>query len=181
MIKSMDVHVRPETPADFERINRVVVEAFESAEHTDKDEHHLVKRIRLSSAYEPDLALVAALGGEVVGHILFSRAIIQDEAGKQVLSLALAPVSVHPDFQGMGIGGALIVKGHSAAKAKGYTSVVVLGHPSYYPRFGYEPASKWGIKTSFDVPDEAFMALELVKGSLADSAGIVAYSSAFWV
>lgn len=177
----MDIRIRKETPADFEHINRVIIEAFENAEHTDKDEHNLVKRLRLSSAYESELALVAEADGEIAGHILFSRIVIRGAAGKDTASLALAPVSVHPHFQGKGIGGALIDAGHTAAKAKGHTSVIVLGHETYYPRFGYRPASLWGINAPFAVPDAAFMAVELVKGALENGAGTVEYSPAFGI
>lgn len=177
----MNIKIRKETSADFERINLVIIAAFKNAEHTDNDEHNLVKRLRLSSAYEADLALVAEVGGEIVGHILFSRIRIRNEAGKETVSLALAPVSVCPDFQGAGIGGALINEGHTVAKAKGYTSIIVLGHQAYYNRFGYKPASNWNIKAPFDVPGEAFMAVELVKGALGNSAGIVEYPPAFGI
>ena len=177
----MNLQIRTETAADFERIERVIIAAFSGAEHSDGDEHNLVKRLRHSSGFQPELALVAEEAGEIVGHILFTPIVIRGARGQETASLALAPVSVHPDFQGRGIGGALIGAGHDAAMAKGYTSVILLGHESYYPRFGYKPAALWGIKAPFDVPEEAFMAIELVEGALCDSAGSVVYPPAFGV
>jgi len=73
----------------------------------------------------------------------------------------------------------LINEGLEQAKAAGYPSVIVLGHADYYPRFGFKSASLWGIQAPFDVPDEAFMALELTPGALKDVSGVVQYSEAF--
>lgn len=88
-------------------------------------------------------------------------------------------MSVSPKFQGMKIGKALIEKALNKAKEMGFESVVVLGHENYYPKFGFEVASKFGIKAPFEVPDEVFMAIELKEGKLKNVSGIVEYSSAF--
>ncbi len=97
-----------------------------------------------------------------------------------IKSLALAPVSVLPEYQNKGIGKDLIHKALEQAKELGHQSIVVLGHPEYYPKFGFEKASQWGIEASFEVPDEAFMAIELYKNSLENVSGIVEYSSVFF-
>lgn len=175
----MKIEIRPEIPSDFEVIERVITEAFKSAKHTDKDEHGLVARLRASSSYISELALVAEVNGTVAGHILFSRAFIRQSNGDLIETLALAPISVHPDFQGQGIGASLIREAHKLAKEKKFTSIIVLGHATYYPRFGYKVASRWGINAPFNVPDEAFMALELVEGSLSGAEGIVQYPEEF--
>jgi predicted N-acetyltransferase YhbS len=94
--------------------------------------------------------------------------------------LALAPVSVVPEHQNKGIGSALISESLKIAKEIGFKSVIVLGHDKYYPRFGFKPASTWGIKAPFDVPDEFFMALELGDGALEDISGTVVYSKEFF-
>lgn len=177
----MKIVIRPERSSDFEAIEKIIVEAFKNAEHTDKDEHNLVKRLRSSSNYISELALVAELNGTVAGYILFSRVFIKQSNGGLVESLALAPVSVRPNDQRQGVGGALIREGHKLAKANGFRSVILLGHPDYYPRFGYQAASKWRIKAPFDVPDEAFMAIELVEGALRGAEGIVQYPSEFGI
>lgn len=113
------------------------------------------------------------------GHILFSKIKIVNE-GKTAESLALAPVSVLPKYQNQGVGRRLIEEGIKAAKELGYGSVIVLGHPEYYPKFGFEKASLWGIKAPFEVPDDAFMVLELSENGLKDHSGVVEYSAAFF-
>ncbi len=175
----MNIVIRQERPSDYECTQEVVRKAFLNAEHTDGDEFQLVGRLRSSEAFVPALSLIAVHEGEVVGHILFTPISIESSAGVSTKSLALAPVSVHPNFQGKTIGARLINEGHDTARRLGYRSVILLGHPNYYPRFGYKPASMWRVKPPFDVPDEAFMALELVPGGLAGAEGVVKYPPAF--
>lgn len=116
---------------------------------------------------------------DIVGHVLLSKIKIIDD-DNTVDSLALAPVSVAPDYQKKGIGSKLIRTALKNAIELGYRSVIVLGHKDYYPRFGFKPASLWNIKAPFEVPDEVFMALELADNSLEDVQGIVNYSKAFF-
>lgn len=177
----MSLTIRNERIGDFATVENLVRTAFVSAEHSNGDEHNLVDRLRKSSAYVASLALVAEVDGQVVGHILFTRIHIEGNNGVRHESLALAPVSVLPAFQKLGIGGALIRTGHSKACELGFDSVIVLGHPAYYPRFGFKPASQWGIVPPFDVPSEYFMALELSDLSLKNAAGKVVYSAAFQI
>ncbi|GBG55415.1 N-acetyltransferase [Sporomusaceae bacterium FL31] len=173
----MKVTIRQENQTDFDSVYSVVKLAFLNAEHTDHDEHNLVNRLRKSSAFIPKLSLVAIVDGEIVGHILFTRIEIIN-ANERYTSLALAPVSVVPTMQGKGIGGKLIVEGHKIAKKLGYTSAILLGHPAYYPRFGYIPASRFNIRPPFEVPDEAFMVCELAENGLANISGTVQYPNA---
>ena len=93
--------------------------------------------------------------------------------------MALAPVAVLPEFQKQGIGSELIREGLKACQQLGYDSVIVLGHPEYYPKFGFKQADTWGIKDPFGAPAEAFMALELKKGALEGASGIVEYPDEF--
>lgn len=175
----MNIFIRQERPSDYSRTEDVVQKAFLTAEHTGGDEFKLVARLRKAADFIPDLSLVAVSDGEIVGHILFTPILIERSSLGAVESLALAPVSVHPDFQGRKIGARLIEEGHEIARQLGYRSVILLGHPGYYPRFGYKPASEWRISAPFDVPDEAFMVLELVRGALAGVEGVVKYPPAF--
>ena len=92
----------------------------------------------------------------------------------------MAPVSVLPEYQNKGIGSKLILQGLKISKEMGFESIIVLGHDKYYPRFGFSPASKWGIKAPFDVPNESFMALELEDGILERVTGTVVYSKDFF-
>ncbi len=105
---------------------------------------------------------------------------IRPETKKDYLAiLSLAPMSVHPNYQRKGIGSRLVREGLKQAKEKGYGSVIVVGHPEYYPRFGFNKASKFDIKVPFDAPDNAFMALELVENALQNVKGVVEYPTPF--
>jgi len=114
-----------------------------------------------------------------VGHILLSRINIKND-NQTTESLALAPVSVLPEYQNKGIGRSLISKALKKAKELEYDSVVVLGHPEYYPKFGFKKASIWEIKAPFEVPDEAFMVIELRENALDNVSGVVEYPSVFF-
>jgi len=170
----MNLNIRTETVEDYPYVFQGVKAAFADAEHTDHDEHHLVERLRKSEAFIPELSLVATADGSIVGHILYTKIHIGD-----TVALALAPLSVIPEMQGKGIGSELIHAGHHAARALGYTCCVVLGHADYYPRFGYVPASAYGIHPPFDVPDANFMAINLQDEPLQIS-GVVQYARAFF-
>ncbi|HDR7795601.1 TPA: N-acetyltransferase [Bacillus luti] len=170
------VTIRQEQKDDYRKTEEVVREAFLKEEFSDKTEHELVKRIRECDAFIPALSIVA-VDEDIVGHIMLSEITIEGETS--VNSLALAPVSVATGHQKKGIGGKLIVAALEKAKELGYGSVVVLGHPEYYPKFGFKKASEWNVKAPFEVPDEVFMVMELRKNALQGVEGIVQYSSAF--
>jgi len=100
---------------------------------------------------------VAEEEGRVVGHILFTPTIIEDE-GTSLVGTGLAPLAVLPRRQGKGIGSALVRAGLDEMRMAGEPFVVVVGHPGFYPRFGFERASKYDIRCEYgEVPDEAFM------------------------
>ena len=144
--------IREETALDHEAVYDVVKRAFESAEHSDGNEQYLVAALRKSAAFLPALSLVAEMDGAVVGHVLFSKVAIGAHT-----ELALAPLSVSPEYQRRGIGTALVRRGHAAAAALGFHCAVVLGSEDYYPRLGYVPAAPYQIEAPFDVPSENFM------------------------
>lgn len=162
--------VRPEVPADAGAVRRVNEAAFGRPGEAD-----LVDALRRDAAGL--VSLVAEEGGEVVGHVLFSPAAVEGADGLRVA--ALAPMAVLPGRQGGGVGSRLVRAGLEACRAGGYAAVAVLGHPAYYPRFGFEAASRWGIRCEFPAPDEAFMALELVPGALDGRSGVLRYAPAF--
>lgn len=170
----MNTIVRKETPDDRAAVFNINKHAFP----TDA-EARLVDALRANeAAFDPELSLVACADEQVIGHILFTRIRIENE--QQVFeSLALAPMAVLPDFQKSGIGSKLVEKGLETAKAAGYSSVIVLGHEHYYPKFGFQPASQWNIFPSFEVPDNVFMALELTPNGLSGVSGTVNYSEEF--
>ncbi|WP_341519307.1 GNAT family N-acetyltransferase [Bacillus paramobilis] len=171
------VTIRQEQQNDYKKTEEVVQQAFLHEEFSDKTEHELVKRIRECDAFVPALSIVA-VDEEIVGHIMLSKITIEKGA-TSVESLALAPVSVARGHQKKGIGGKLIGAALEKAIELGYGSVVVLGHPEYYPKFGFKKASEWNIKAPFEVPDEVFMVIELSENALQGVEGIVQYSSAF--
>ncbi|MFI5254123.1 MAG: GNAT family N-acetyltransferase [Candidatus Limnocylindrales bacterium] len=144
--------IRAERPADAAAIREVNEAAFPTSAEAD-----LVERIRASDGFVPDLSLVAeGPDGAVVGHLLLSYVSL---AGSPVL--ALAPMAVLPEQQGKGVGSALVVAALDAAEALEEPLVLVLGHPWFYPRFGFRPASRYGILPPAPWPDASFMAKPL--------------------
>ncbi|MBS5883919.1 N-acetyltransferase [Clostridium sp.] len=171
--------IRRETNKDYKEVENVIEESFKSAEFTDNDEHNLVKRLRSSDEFIKELSLIAEIDNKIIGHILLSKALIKD-VNKDIETLALAPLAVLPEYQSNGIGKKLINEAIEKAKSLGYKSIVVLGHENYYPKFGFKKASNYGIKAPFDVPDEAYMVLELLPNALNEVNGVVEYSQAFF-
>lgn len=165
------IEVRREKAGDEAGVREVNERAFGQPE-----EANLVDALRANG--KAVLSLVAVEGDKVVGHILFSPVTIEGD-GKSVRAIGLAPMSVLPDRQKSGIGSLMVKTGLSELKKSGHRIVIVLGHPHYYPRFGFAPASRYKIKSEYDVRDEVFMALELVEGALADCSGIAKYQPEF--
>ena len=139
------INIRKETTEDYEEVIKLTEKAFESLEISDHIEGKLIARLRKAPTFIEELSLVAEYNHQIFGHILFTPILI-DNGEQQFQSLVLAPVSVLPEFQNQGIGGQLIRAGHQKAVELGFQSAILLGHPEYYPRFGYKPASTWGIK-----------------------------------
>jgi putative acetyltransferase len=169
------IQVRPEAPADHDAVYRVHERAFGRA-----DEAHLVERLRREA--HPHLSLVAEAEGDVVGHIFFSPVKVEspgDPSGNPPVAMGLAPMAVLPGRQQQGIGTQLVHEGVAACRRQGVEALVVLGHPDYYPRFGFRPARTWGLRCTYDVPEEAFMAMAVKKGALRDRSGTVRYHPAF--
>lgn len=166
--------IRQEKATDIQAIKEVNDLAFGQ-----ENESKLIQEIRESKYFVPELSLVAVIDSEeVIGHILFSQITIETENGS-IPSLALAPMAVKPEFQKHGIGSLLVNEGLMRCKAKGNGSVIVLGHPEFYPKFGFVRASGKGIKPPFEVPDEVFMLIELEKDALDHAEGTVKYPAAF--
>jgi predicted N-acetyltransferase YhbS len=163
---------RPETAADEAAVRRVLEAAFPTAGEAD-----LVDALRRDPAWLPGLAFVAVdPGGRVAGYALLTRCRV---GGAD--ALALAPVAVLPEHQRHGAGGAAVRAVLAAAQRRGERLVVVLGHPGYYPRFGFARASSLGISAGFEVPDEALMALVLGGGPGPVPSGVIEYAAPFGV
>ena len=175
----MNFIVRQETQNEIDSIYKVVKAAFKTAEHSDGTEQDLVNKLRNSDSYIEELSLVALDDNLVIGHIMFTKAIIQYD-NNEYETLALAPLSVSPSYQGKGVGSKLIKEGLKKAVDLGYNSVIVLGSEKYYPRFGFKEAINFGIKAPFEVPSENFMAMELKPEGLKNISGTVIYPSEFF-
>ncbi len=176
------IMVRTEEPGDCASVESLIKAAFADVRLSDHQEHNLVKRLRLSTAFIPELSLVAVASdqGIVLGHILLTRAqLLRGETSQPLALLALAPLSVHPDFQLRGIGSQLINAAHEKARRLGFGAIIVVGHADYYPRFGYRQAKDYGISFPFHVADECGMVVELKPGALCNYSGCVRYDPAF--
>lgn len=167
------VVIRDEVHADEAHIGRVHAQAFGQP-----DEAEMVRRVRdCGGAVVSLVAALADPSGPVVGHVLLSPVTI--DSGHEPRGLGLAPVAVLPEHQRLRIGTQLVRAALGRARDLGYGHVVVLGHAEYYPRFGFAPASRFGLRYEQPVPDEVFMALELRDGALDGAAGVVRYLPAF--
>ncbi len=169
----MNIEIRPEDKNDFDEIHELIIDAFKSAEHTDGNEQNLVKKIRQSDEYIGDLSLLAIADNKIIGHIMFSELKLGDKR-----AVALAPLSVQPEFQRMGVGRALISRAHEIATGQGYDFSIVLGSDLYYSKMGYIPASQFGIRSPFDIDDKYYMAINF-KGDNKKINETPIYSAAF--
>lgn len=163
------LHVREESERDRAAVHAVNAAAFATATEAD-----LVDALRAQTRV---ISLVAEESNSVVGHILFSPMTLSGHPDRKIMGLA--PMAVVPQQQRRGIGSALVRAGLARCKEQGIDAVVVLGHPSYYPRFGFSPVSRLGIGCEYDVPDEAFMVVELQPDYLHGASGVIKYHPAF--
>jgi putative acetyltransferase len=159
--------IRPEAPGDQAAIHQVNTLAFGQPQEAD-----LVDALRRNGGLT--ISLVAVQDGRIVGHIAFSSVTITSDTATSD-TIGLAPMAVLPEYQRQGIGSQLVEAGLNACHNTPYGVVVVLGHPHYYPRFGFIPAKPLGIVWEHDVPDEVFMVKEIKAGALARTRGVVKY------
>jgi putative acetyltransferase len=162
--------IRTEEEVDWAAVYALNAAAFETLV-----EANLVDALRQQA--RPVVSLVAEDNQTVVGHILFSPVSLTGHPGVKIMGLA--PMAVAPDHQRKGIGSALVPAGLEQCKQLGFGAVVVLGHPEYYPRFGFLPSSRFGIGCEYEVPEEAFMIMELQPGYLRGTSGTIKYHAAF--
>lgn len=174
--------LRQEIPEDYREVEALVYDAFESSnlvKFEEVTEHKIVKNLRNSGGFIPELSIVAQEGWEIVGHILLTKVLLQGVDDTKDI-LALAPMSVKPILQKTGVGLQLIMESTDKAIELGYGAIVVVGHKDYYPKFGFKPASDYSITISIkDIPSEYIFIKELKKDYLKDFAGEVIYPEAF--
>ena len=172
--------IRQETLSDIFNTQQVIQEAFANVKESSQNEHQLVNKLRNLPQFIPELSLVAeSVNGLIVGHVLLSQVEIVSKERTDTL-LALAPLSVLPSWQNQGVGSALVLAAHREATRLNYKGVVVLGHPGYYSRFGYKPASDFGIMMPFPDHLNCCLALPLRPNSLDDIKGNVVYPKVFF-
>ena len=170
------LEIRPEQPGDEEAIAKVNRHAFGGEEEVE-----IIAGIRGSEYSIPELSLVAETDGRIIGHIMFSIITLVhfDRPAEKILSLA--PMAVEPEMQNTGIGSALVKAGMDKARELGHTVIVVIGHPEFYPRFGFRQARALGLDVGMEVPDETFMVAGLQPGALQDIGGMVQFSPPFGI
>jgi len=163
--------VRPETPDDIDSIRYVNEQAFGQ-----EDESMLIEKLRKRGVLA--VSLVAVQDGEIVGHIAFSPVVVESE-DSSFEAIALGPMAVLPMYQRKGIGSQMVLAGLEECRRLRQEIIVVLGHPDYYPRFGFVLAKPKGIACEFEVPEEAWMILQLSEEALAGRRGIVRFQPEF--
>lgn len=175
ILEVAEMLIRQETINDHKEVYNLITEAFAAAEHADGNEQDLVVALRKGDAFIPELSLVAEVNKNLAGHILFTKAKVDND-----IVLVLAPLSVKPQYQKQGIGTALITEGHKIAKKLGYQYSLVLGSETYYPRVGYISAEQMGIEVPDGIPTENFMAIKLQENAKM-ICGAVTYAKEFGI
>lgn len=161
---SADYRIRPAVAEDAAALRQLLLAAFEGLGEAD-----LVDALQASDAELVSL-VAETTDGQLIGQILFSSVSLTGGSHQQSLT-CLAPMAVRPDWQRLGVGGGLVAAGLAACREAGFAGVFVLGHPGYYPRFGFEQASRFGVACEFPVPDEAWMAQPLIDDGLDGLSG----------
>jgi putative acetyltransferase len=164
------MEIRPERNGDIAAIRALNQAAFDG-----DTEANIVDLLRVRA--RPIVSLVALDAGSIVGHILFSPVTLSGH--EDLVMMGLAPMAVLPAHQRRGIGSSLVRAGLDRCVRLPCSAVVVVGHPEYYPRFGFVPASRFALGCEYDVADDVFMAVELEPGSLRGRSGTIRYHEAF--
>lgn len=162
--------IRAEEQTDWAAVRALNVSAFDTPAEAD-----LVDALREQA--QPLVSLVAENSGAIVGHIMFSPVLLSGQPALRIVGLA--PMAVAPEHQRKGIGSALVRAGLEQCMQLDFGAVVVLGHPAYYPRFGFSSSVRFDITCEYEVPEEVFMVLELQAGFLRAASGKIKYHAAF--
>lgn len=170
----LNIAIRLEQTTDHEAVERLTFAAFETMElpgRTHTNEHFLASLLRRDPEFVPELDFLAELNGEIVGNIMFSKSRIIRSDGTETDTLVFGPVSVKPELHKNGIGTLLIEHSLDRARELGYKAVLIIGYPDYYHRFGFVPASRYGLTMLDGTFFDAFMALKLEEGYLGTVGG----------
>ena len=166
--------VRSEREGDRDAVSTLVRSAYAAVPYSDHREHRMVEALRASTSFVPELSLVAEIGDNLAGHLLLTKITV---AGRAISTrgLSLAPLSVAPEQQGLGVGSKLVTEAHKRAERLGFDYVVLVGLPDYYPRFGYEPLSDYPINLPFCAPAANCMIRRLRPTGLTGVEGVVRF------
>ena len=167
----METHIRLENALDYKAVEVLTREAFWNIHVPGCNEHFLLHELRKSPDFIPELDFVAEVDGKLVGNIVYSRASVTDDAGTRREVLSFGPVSVLPEYQKMGVGGALIRHSLKIAGEMGFQAVLIYGDPRYYSRFGFRCAERYDICSADGKYSVALLALPLQPGGLDGIAG----------
>ncbi len=162
----MEISIRLEEEKDYKAVEHLTREAFWDVYRPGCDEHLIVHKIRKVPAFVGELSYIACADGNVVGNIIYSRAKVINDEGREFEVLCMGPLSVLPPFQRKGIGSLLMNYSIEKARVLGFKAIIIFGNPGYYQRFSFINSGRYGIKTSSGENFDAFMALELYDGAL---------------
>lgn len=178
-VNTENLQYRKETMADYWMVENLTREAFWNQFVAGCHEHYLMNRVRGSKSFIEELDIVAELEDYVVGNIVYTKAKIIEDCGKESEVLSFGPLSVHPNFHGRGIGSRLIQISIEKAREMGYKAVLIYGNPGYYSRLGFVPAEKYGIGTPDNMYMDSLQAFEIEEGSLKNSSGTLHVDDVF--
>lgn len=167
----MNITLRIEEAKDYRAVENLTREAFWNVYKPGCSEHFILHKLRSSPAFIKELDFVAELDGEIVGNIIYSKAMVVDDAGTKHEVIGFGPISVSPSCQRQGIGARLINYTVEIAKEMGFKAIIIFGDPSYYHRFGFKNAEIFDIHTAEGENFDPFMAKELYAGSLQGITG----------
>ncbi|MDR1641310.1 MAG: N-acetyltransferase [Clostridiales bacterium] len=168
------MNIRLETPKDYSAVERLTFAAFETMTlpgRTHTDEHYLAHILRGAPAFIPELDYVLEEGGRILANIMYSKSKVVRPNGDELETITFGPVSVSPEFHCRGLGTKIIGYSLDRARELGFGAVIIVGHPLYYPRFGFKAASEFNLVMSNGSSFDAFMALELREGFLGFEGG----------
>ncbi len=167
--------IRQEKPSEYPTIYTLVQLAFQTAKVSNGNEQDFVNKLRESSNYIPELALVAEEDGKIVGHIMLTKTTVATSERK-IEALLIAPLSVALEYRNRGIGSKLVLASFEVAKKMGYNAVFVVGDPEFYGRFGFKASVSFGIRHVPVIGDQYVMVYELTSGALSGITGTVTFT-----
>jgi len=169
-----DINIRAEAKDDFEYLYNFIETSFKTAQVSNGDEQNFVNRLRASSNYIPELALVAENNSRIIGHVMLTHGLI-NTSNASVKTLILAPLAVDIDYRSKSIGTKLVNTALEKASNMGFKSAFLVGNPAYYSRFGFKKSSDFNIINENSIPNEYVMVKELIKGSLDNISGTILF------